>query len=80
MEQYVATFHTHVSALLSARALAASGIDAKMAPVPRTLSSSCGTCVFYTSDDPHTELMDQDVEGVYRQNGAKGYEELFRNQ
>ena len=51
-----------------------------MAPVPRTLSSSCGTCVFYTSDDPHTELMDQDVEGVYRQNGAKGYEELFRNQ
>ena len=76
----MATFHTHVSALLSARSLNGQGVEAKMAPVPRQLSSSCGTCVLYAADEPRLDQMDQDVEAVYRQSGEKGYEELFRNQ
>lgn len=79
MERYVATFHTHVSALLSARSLAKCGIDARMAPVPRQLSSSCGTCVFYCADEPHIASLDEDTEAVYRQRGDKAYEALYQN-
>ena len=43
--KYLATFHTHFSALRTSRSLTEAGIPAKMAPVPRKLSSSCGTCV-----------------------------------
>ena len=53
MEQYVATFHTHLAALRSCNALKKAGIaEACLAPVPRRLSSSCGTCVFYGGAEP----------------------------
>lgn len=61
---YVATFYTHVAALLSHRALIKHDIPARMMPVPRTLSSSCGTCVRYEADDPCESLLDQDVEQI----------------
>lgn len=74
MNQYVATFHTHVSALMTARALAAKGVEARMAPVPRKLSSSCGTCVFFTADSPLLDAMDGDMERVYEITQAASYE------
>ena len=68
MEQFVATFHTHLAALRSCRALGKSPeTEAKMAPVPRALSSSCGTCVFYQGETPLVDLLDRDLEAVYRQ-------------
>ena len=79
MEEYLATFHTHVSALLTARRLNGEGLTARMAPVPRALSSSCGTCVRYAAEHPHLDWMDADVEGVYRINSENGYEPLMRN-
>ena len=45
MTAYIATFHTHLSALLTCRALTAAGVAAQMMPVPRRLSAACGTCV-----------------------------------
>ncbi len=72
----IATFYTHASALLSHRALKNAGIEAKMAPVPRSLSSSCGTCVSYRSDDPHFDLLDADVEAVYEASDD-GYRRLL---
>ncbi len=65
MREYIATFHTHLSALMTSRSLTALGIRAQMMPVPRKLSSSCGTCVRYTAADPNLDAMDEDVEGVY---------------
>lgn len=65
MREYVATFHTHLAALMTSRSLTALGIRAQMLPVPRKLSSSCGTCVRYTAEDPNLNAMDEDVEGVY---------------
>ena len=79
MDQYIATFHTHASALLSAQALARQGLACQLAPVPRALSSSCGTCLRYTADDPHLQLLDQDVEGVYLVNADKTYRLLHEN-
>ena len=62
MERYVATFHTHLAAMRTCAALKKDGLEAKLAPVPRRLSSSCGTCVFYQGEDPRLEAMDRDVE------------------
>lgn len=40
-----------------------------MSPVPRKISSSCGTCVQYYAEDMHKQCMDEDVEAVYRLDG-----------
>ena len=36
-----------------------------MMPVPRALSSSCGTCVRYTAADDCRDLLDRDWEALY---------------
>ena len=71
MKRYIATFHTHLAALRSSRSLTASGISAQMTPVPRRLSSSCGTCVRYEADDVRSELLDTDAEAVYEDTEGK---------
>lgn len=69
MTQYIATFHTHLAALKTHRSLQKAGIEARMAPVPRKISSSCGTCVFYRAQEPCMEHIDPDVEAVYTMEG-----------
>ena len=54
-------------------------MQAELAPVPRALSSSCGTCVRYSAEDPLLERMDADTEAVYRREGD-GYVCLLRNE
>ena len=77
--RFVATFYTHLAALRTAKALEAVGVQAELAPVPRALSSSCGTCVRYSAEDPLLERMDADTEAVYRREGD-GYVCLLRNE
>ncbi len=76
---YVATFYTHAAALMTNRTLQKRGVSSKLGPVPRKLSSSCGTCVMYQSEDPQLNAMDTDVEAVYEASDF-GYTELFRNE
>lgn len=76
MKDYIATFHTHLSALLTFQALQGLGVTARMMPVPRALSSSCGTCVRYTAADDCRDLLDRDCEAVYACE-AGGYTCLF---
>lgn len=66
---YIATFHTHLAALKTHRKLTQAGYAARMAPVPRKISSSCGTCVFYHAPEPCYELLDEDTEAVYTAEG-----------
>ena len=73
MKEFIATFHTHLSALLTSRTLTALGVQARMMPVPRKLSSSCGTCVWYVSEDAQLSAMDEDVEAVYEKTGRDEY-------
>ncbi len=80
MNRYVATFHTHLSAMRSQRALAFKGVSARLAPVPRSLSASCGTCVRYQAEEPHLEAMDRDVERVVLETGEQRYETLLINE
>lgn len=70
MKQFVATFHTHLSALMTCRAMEQAGISARMAPVPRVLSSSCGTSVFYSAESDCRGLLDEDTEAVYLSDGS----------
>lgn len=76
---YIATFYTHASALITDRALKKKAIPSVLAPVPRALSSSCGTCVMYSANDPFLSEMDRDVEAVY-ETTETGYRELLRNE
>lgn len=70
VDTYVATFHTHFAAMRTCAALKKRPeTEARMAPVPRQLSSSCGTCVFYRGEDPCLEAMAPDLEAVYRREG-----------
>ena len=42
---YIATFFSHFGAIRYKKLCEQQGIAAKAMPVPRDLSSSCGTCV-----------------------------------
>lgn len=50
MEEYIATFYSHFGAITFKRACEKKGLKAFVMPVPRSLSSSCGTCVKFTAD------------------------------
>ena len=76
MNEYVATFYTHLSAMLTCRALQQAGLTARMAPVPRTLSTSCGTGVFYEGEDLQRDCLDEDTEKVFAVT-ADGYDLLL---
>lgn len=71
MNHYLATFHTHLSALLSFQTLQKGGYPARMMPVPRALSSSCGTCVRYSAPDDCRTLLDGDTETIYLELSGK---------
>ena len=79
MSRYIATFHTHLSALLTCQSLTAAGVSARMMPVPRKLSASCGTCVDYEAAEPLLEKMDADVERVFAVDGDS-YALLLENE
>ena len=78
MSTYIATFYTHLGALRFHRTLVSAGDTAAvMAPVPRRLSASCGTCVRF--DLPfRPEWAGEDLDCVYEQD-AEGYKAVFLN-
>ena len=81
MNDYIATFHTHLAAIMAHRALGALNISARMMPVPRALSSSCGTCVRYSADDANIKAMGEDCEsGFMVQPGKREEYELIYSQ
>ena len=63
--EYIATFDSHFGAIQYRRACEKAGFPAKIMPVPRNLSSSCGTCVSFVSPDgiypPANEELEQIV-------------------
>lgn len=60
------TFHTHLGAMKLYRDLTGRGYPARLTPVPRVLSSSCGTCLRAEYDGAAEELITPDAEGVYQ--------------
>ena len=60
---YIATFYSHFGAMRCKKTCDRAGLPARMMPVPRSLSSSCVTCVRIEADDaadiPRTEESEQ---------------------
>ena len=48
----IATFYSHFGAIRFKRSCDKQGIHARVMPVPRDLSSSCGTCVQFEGSCP----------------------------
>ncbi len=67
MPEYIATFHSHYASMRYKKLCDKHQIAGKIMPVPRSLSSSCGTCVGYTAenyliDDSILEELEQIVQ------------------
>ena len=60
---YIATFFSHYGAMRFKNLCDEAGLCSRKMPVPRQLSSSCGTCVQVEAEDsdafPRTEEMEQ---------------------
>lgn len=71
----VATFFSHFGAIRFKRQCDAQGFPASLMPVPRSLSSSCGTCVRYEGALP--DAISDEVEQIVRETD-EGYKTLYR--
>lgn len=72
MKTFVITFYTHFSAMVTQRNMKSAGIsETELMPVPRSVSSSCGTCLKLINDDYCPEYLDEDTEAVYEETDGK---------
>ena len=75
---YIATFYSHFGAIRFKRLCRDAGMPAELMPVPRNLSSSCGTCVRYGGETPcPAGQYPEEVEQVVAVT-EQGYEGLYR--
>ena len=70
----IATFFSHFGAVRFKKDCDSLGWSAKLMPVPRDLSSSCGTCVRYEGDMP--DPVPQEAEQIVSVEAA-GYRKLW---
>lgn len=63
---YIYTFHSHFFATRFHMGLKGKGIGCTLMPVPRRVSSSCGTCAKVSGDFDPLSLIDDGVEQLYR--------------
>ncbi len=68
---YVVTFFSHFDAVQFSRRARQQGLSAKLMPVPRKVSSSCGTGAQLVLQNAQalTALLDESVDKVYRCDG-----------
>jgi len=64
MKDYIVTFFSHYDALTLFNHLKEKDIAAKLAPVPRKVSASCGTCLTFSSDS-EPDFSCCEIEAVY---------------
>ena len=78
MRQYIATFFSHFGAVRFQHLCVERGWQAQLRPVPRSLSSSCGTCVFFQAValENAESLQTPELEQIVRER-ENGYEVLY---
>ena len=75
---YIATFYSHFGAIRFKKLCGAKGWNARVMPVPRDLSSSCGTCVRYEGTDYRpSEELPEEVEQIVQVTDT-GYQLLHK--
>lgn len=65
-KDYIATFYTHYGAMKFLSTIKAKGLPGRMGPVPRSLSSSCGVCVFFKGELDETLKDSVDLEQIVK--------------
>ncbi len=75
---YIATFFSHFGAMHCKKQCDQAGIPARMMPVPRKLSSSCGTCVRIEAPDAEMIPRTEETEQIALEQ-ADGYRILYSN-
>ena len=68
MQTFIATFFSHFGAIRFNKQLKEAGIQGKLMPVPRRVSSSCGTCVRFEAESD-TAFHSEDLEQLFRLEG-----------
>ena len=65
---YLATFHTHFDAMQFARYCKKNNIPSEIKPVPRKVSSSCGSCVtfLWDKDNCMDQFTSKELESLYQ--------------
>lgn len=78
MRQYIATFFSHFGAVRFQHLCVERGWQAQLRPVPRSLSSSCGTCVVFQTAalEDAESLQTPELEQLVLQCGD-GYEVVY---
>lgn len=78
MRQYIATFFSHFGAVRFQHLCMERGWQAQLRPVPRRLSSSCGTCVVFQAAalEAAESLQTSELEQLVLQCGD-GYEVVY---
>lgn len=69
-KEYTATFFTHFDAICFAKEADMMGLKPKLMPVPRRLSSSCGTCVKFQAEGDPMSLRRASMEQLVEMNGS----------
>lgn len=78
--KYIITFYTHFGAMMTEKKMKQNNIACKISPVPRYISSSCGSCVFYEGDDIYKDMIDKDFEAIFVfDEELKKYKLIFEN-
>ena len=78
MMKYVITFFNHFGAVRYRKEADRFGWKVQLSPVPRMLSSSCGTCVFCDAgDDDPLKFITDEMEQVALET-ADGYRILWK--
>ena len=81
--KYIATFYSHFGAMRFKKICDQRELAARLMPVPRDLSSSCGTCVSFEANSFEANSFDEEncireeLEQVVCQSEA-GYQVLYR--
>ena len=75
--EYIATFYSRFGAVRFKKICEETGITAKAMPVPRLLSSSCGTCVRFQAEPETLPSPTEETEQIVRVNGG-AFEVLWR--
>jgi hypothetical protein len=70
MQTYIATFFSHFGAIRFNKQLKEQGLHGKLMPVPRRVSSSCGTCVKFEAESD-TAVHSDDLEQLFLVSGEE---------
>lgn len=77
---YTIVFHTQSGALKFDSKMKKLNIPCTLQPVPRKLSSSCGICAKLSYTDNPVNLMEPEIERIYKDMTSNQYELLFENE